>query len=147
MCKEIQVLSPVCQLLGNIRPNKTNINIQHQCCLGRVTEDREKQQQENDPLLGRCWIERRCVTRCWRSVTRCWRRVTRETKVLPVAALLHNCTGMQHCHRCHRQHFFTSHHYIKCYVILSTYRVFFLTGTPPKNSKYKKVNLGKVRCI
>jgi len=27
------------------------------------------------------------------------------------------------------------------------YRVFFLTGTPPKNSKYKKVNLGKVRCI
>ena len=25
--------------------------------------------------------------------------------------------------------------------------MFFLTGTPPKNSKYKKVNLGKVRCI
>ena len=24
----------------------------------------------------------------------------------------------------------------------SIYRVFFLTGTPPKNSKYKKVNLG-----
>ena len=27
------------------------------------------------------------------------------------------------------------------------YRVFFLTGTPPKSSKYKKVNLGWVRCI
>ena len=23
----------------------------------------------------------------------------------------------------------------------------FLTGTPPKNSKYKQVNLGEVRCI
>ena len=27
------------------------------------------------------------------------------------------------------------------------YREFFLTGTLPKNLKYKKVNLGKVRCI
>ena len=27
------------------------------------------------------------------------------------------------------------------------YRVFFLTGTPPKSSEYKKVNLGQVRCI
>ena len=26
--------------------------------------------------------------------------------------------------------------------LYSTYRVFFLTGTPPKSSKYKKVNLG-----
>ena len=24
----------------------------------------------------------------------------------------------------------------------TTYRVFFLTGTPPKSSKYRKVNLG-----
>ena len=27
------------------------------------------------------------------------------------------------------------------------YRVIFFTGTPPKSSKYRKVNLGKVRCI
>ena len=26
--------------------------------------------------------------------------------------------------------------------IILLYRVFFLTGTPPKNSKYRKVNLG-----
>ena len=27
-------------------------------------------------------------------------------------------------------------------ITTTTYRVFFLIGTPPKNSKYKKVNLG-----
>ena len=29
-------------------------------------------------------------------------------------------------------------------IIIIIYRVFFLTGTPPKSSKYKKVNLGYV---
>ena len=38
------------------------------------------------------------------------------------------------------RHIFVKHPRDKIYIW--RYRMFFLTGTPPKNSKYKKVNLG-----
>ena len=62
-------------------------------------------------LLGGCQRSGE-PTKCWsinnKSIVIC--EVERPGKQrLPVSALLHNCTGMQHPHLCHPQHFFTSH--------------------------------------